>query len=77
MIQALIVFVAFVILDVVYALYTLAVAHRRIGEAVLWAAMIPALSAYIVTAYIDNAWMVVPACMGAAVGTWLVVRFWK
>jgi len=48
--------------------------HRRTRRASGWSAVIILLSACTVVAYTTNRWMVVPAALGAYVGTFVAVR---
>lgn len=68
------VFAAGVMLDVVWARYTIAVQARRAVVAATFAAAILLFGAVGVTAYVDDPIYLVPAIAGAFVGTYLAVR---
>lgn len=72
-VQFLLVFVAFTAVDYVYAKYTIACAERRIYPAMLWAAIIPLLTGFVVLQYKDEPLLLVPTSLGAAVGTWMAL----
>ena len=72
--QALSVFFAFIVLDVVWARYMIALSDRKVRSACLWSMVIPLLSGWITVQYVDNNWMLIPAALGAGVGTWLAMR---
>jgi len=60
--------------DYAWARYTAGIAGRDARRASLWSAVIILLSACTVVAYTTNRWMVVPAALGAYVGTFVAVR---
>lgn len=74
LIDAALVFLAFVCVDFTYARYTIALATDRVGPAMLWAALIPLFSGYVAIQYVANHWMLVPAALGGAAGTWLGMK---
>lgn len=73
----LLVFVAMTALDFVYAEYTKAAADRRIWSASIYAAVLIALTSFVTSSYVNDAWLVAPAVLGAFFGTWLSIRFGK
>ena len=68
------VFVAMVVLDVVFAMYTLRVAERDVLEASFWAATIQLANAFVVVAYVKDRRMAIPCALGAFVGTYFALR---
>lgn len=71
------VFLAMTALDFVYAEWAKACADRRPMAASLYAALLILLAGYVTRSYVEDAWMLIPACLGAFAGTWLSVRFVK
>jgi len=72
-IQWLGVFFAYVILDIVWAKYTLAIARNNKVPAAFWSAIVPVLSALVVIQYVTNPWLLIPMALGGAVGTWIAM----
>lgn len=73
MIDAVLVFLAYVALDFVFAKYVSATAEARGGAASSWSTGIVAFSGYITISYVSNPWLLIPAGLGAFVGTYLGV----
>lgn len=61
------------LLDLVFAVYVIVTAGHRAGLAGLTAAAIIVLSGYVTRAYVDDRRMLVPAAIGAFVGTFVAV----
>lgn len=74
-VTAAIVFVTYVVIDVLYASYILAVGGRRAVLSAALSAAIYSLLAYGVVTFSRNILYVVPLAAGAFVGTYLTVRF--
>lgn len=72
---AVFVFLAYVLLDALYAVYTDAVGRHLAGRSAWLAMSIYAISAYGVKTYIGNPWYCVPLALGAWVGTYFTVAF--
>ena len=72
--QFLLVFLAMVATDFVWARYNIASINHRPVAAGLYSAAIVALGAYSVVSYTQNHWMWLPAAAGAFVGTFFAVR---
>ena len=75
--QFLMVFFIYIIIDIAYDLYTKSVAQDKILSASMWAAIIPVLTAYLVLQYIDNASLFIPMMLGAFVGTYIALKWFK
>jgi hypothetical protein len=58
-------------LDFVCARYTRATADRRPFVASVWASAMAVFSGTVVLSYAGDPWMLVPACVGAFLGTYL------
>ena len=69
------VFLAAAVGDLTWTRWTLCCNRHRSLEAAAWGVGIVVLGATWVTAYVDNFWYVVPAALGAGLGTYLTVRF--
>lgn len=70
----LLVFAAYLLVDALYALYTLAVTERRAARAASYSAAIYLLLACGVLAFTRSAWYIIPAAVGGWAGTFLAVR---
>lgn len=68
-------FAAFLAVDALYALYTLAVTERRAVRAANLSAVMYFLLAAGVIAYTTNPLYVLPAAAGSWAGTWLAVSW--
>lgn len=66
-----IVFASMVVLDVVFAKYTLATAAREPLTAALWAVAIQFCNMVVVTSFVQDRRMFGPCILGAFVGTYL------
>jgi hypothetical protein len=67
-------FLAMIAVDVMWARYIMAAADRRAGTAALYSCGIVLGGAVVTLAYVDSAWNLIPACIGATVGTYWTVR---
>ena len=74
---ALIIFFTYVIIDMLYAAYIIAVNNRHALSASLCTATIYSLLAFGVVSYSANIYYLIPLASGAFVGTFVVVRFKK
>ena len=75
LVTAAIVFVTYVVVDVLYAAYILAVGDRRAVRAAALSSVIYSLLAFGVVTYAKNVAYVVPLAAGAFVGTYITVRW--
>ena len=71
---ALVVFAAVFTLDLVWAVYTLAIADRDAILASSYAGLVIVLSGIAQIGYTKNKWLLIPACIGAFAGTYIAVR---
>jgi len=69
------VFCAIALYDVVWAQYTLGIAEGSRVKASLWAGAIPIFMAVMTRAYVEDAWTIVPAALGGALGTWVSMTY--
>lgn len=71
------VFLAYFILDALYAINTEAVSRYQAGRAAWSAALLYGLSAYGIRVYLSNPLYIIPLILGAASGTYATVRWLK
>ena len=71
---ALVVFVAYIIVDALYAYYTIRVTERRAKLAATSSMFIYILGAIGVLNYVENYLYIIPLALGAWLGSYLVVR---
>jgi hypothetical protein len=69
------VFLSLVALDFVWAKYTQAITDKKPINAGLYAILILALGGFSIISYTTDHMLLIPACAGAFVGTYLAVRF--
>lgn len=67
-------FGAFVLTDIAWARYTIHVAAKHAFRSAVDSMFIVLTGAISVVAYQDSVWFVIPACMGAALATYVVVN---
>jgi hypothetical protein len=68
------VFVAMAATDYLYAVWSASVTAKHPGMAALYSVGIILCSAFTITEYVHNPWLVIPAATGAAVGTYIAVK---
>lgn len=67
------VFGATVISDFIWAKYMAAVAGNLALVAAGWSVFIIAIGAFLTVSYVDDKRLIIPACIGAFVGTYLAI----
>lgn len=72
---ALVVFCAYLLIDAMYAYYTLAVTQQKPVASATVGALMHFLIAFGVLNYVQNYLYVIPLALGSWVGTYLVVRY--
>lgn len=72
--KAVLVFLAMLLTDYLYAKWTVSVATQHAAGAFWYGALIIACSALTIVEYTKNPWLVIPAALGAGVGGWIAVR---
>lgn len=77
MITALFVFLNVGLADIIWALYIKAAANNHTWKAAVSSALIVAMGSFTVLEYTQNHWMVVPALLGAFVGTFVTIEYHK
>jgi len=68
------VFVAVAVADVFWTKYFLAAANKQAIKAGYYSSLIILFTAITTRSYVHNGSLVIPACAGAFVGTWLTVK---
>jgi hypothetical protein len=69
--NALLVFIAFVALDLVWARYINAVSDGHRWRAGLWSGITIALGGFGAVQYVNDPWLLLPAILGGVIGTLL------
>ena len=72
---AALIFITYVLIDMMYAWYVICVGKRQATTAALLTAAIYSLLAYGVVSYSQNIFYLIPLATGAFTGTYLMVRF--
>jgi hypothetical protein len=70
----LLMFLAMVIVDFIYAHYTKAASAHRAYAAANWAASMPFVNGLVVLLYVGDPWLLIPCAAGAWVGTFFSMR---
>ncbi len=71
------VFCAMVVLDMLWTLYVMATATHAALLSATWAAIIIVVSGFVTRAYVKDKKFLIPASIGAFVGTWIAITFFK
>lgn len=74
---ALLVFVAYIVIDILYALYVVYVGKRNALGAAISSALLYSLGAYGVVTFSKNILYVIPLAAGAFLGTYFTIKFQK
>lgn len=74
---AIMVFLAYIVVDGMYAYYTLAVAEKKPLQASTVGALMHFLIAFGVLSYVQNYLYIIPLALGSWIGTYLVVSRYK
>lgn len=69
------IFVTYVVIDILYAMYVICVGKRQPINAAVVSSFLYSLGAYGVISYSKNPLYVVPLAVGAFLGTYLVVKY--
>ena len=73
LVQWIIVFLAYVLLDIIWAEYTKAISSKKRLMAASWAAIIPVMSSILFITFVSSPWLLSAAAAGGFVGTWISV----
>ena len=74
------IFYAFIggfIIDFLYSLWTIYTSQKQITHATCLAGLLFAISGLVTTLYVDNKWLLIPAVLGAMLGTYVAIRMSK
>ena len=74
---AIMVFVAYIVIDILYALYVVYVGKRNAFGAAIASALLYSLGAYGVVTFSKNILYVIPLAAGAFLGTYFTIKFQK
>lgn len=74
--MALALFLSSLVADIFWARWTIATNERRGAEAAAWAFLICLPAVLWAPAYVQSRWYVLPYAAGAAIGTYVAIR-WK
>ena len=70
-------FIAVTVVDYFYTFYLKSVNENKALKAGFWGAVIWLIGSIAVIEYTANHWLLIPACMGAFVGTYIGIKFRK
>lgn len=73
-IQCILVFLALIAVDFCWTFYIAKVAEKKAIAAACWSAMIMVCGAFATISYLENKWLLIPAILGAWVGTFLAIK---
>ena len=71
------IFVTYIAIDVLYTAYFIHVEKRNAKTAATLSSAIYGLMAYGVVNYAQNIWYLIPLVLGAWIGTFITVKFYK
>ena len=74
---AALVFVAYVVIDILYALYVVYVGKRNAFGAAIASALLYSLGAYGIVTFSKNILYIIPLATGAFLGTYFTIKFQK
>lgn len=74
MIAVILTFASYFLLDIAWALWAIAIAKQDATRAALWAGSMPVLVGLATLQYVNDPWMLIPAALGGAAGTFVAVR---
>lgn len=74
MIEVLLVFLAVTVADYCWAEYIKDIATGSAFKASIWAILVYVLGGFVVLEYVANKWMLIPAGLGAFIGTYISVK---
>lgn len=75
MLSWLLAFVGMTVLDITFAAWAKAVSSARPIKASVIAAVLYAVAAYVTVSIVGDNWLIIPACAGAFVGTYIGTRW--
>jgi len=75
MLEYIIVFLSMFVVDVFYAIYLKSIENNKPIFASFMAMIVFFVASIATIGYIDNHWLLIPACLGAFAGTWVGVKY--
>jgi len=75
MIEYVIVFLSMFVVDVLYAIYLKSIENNKPLFASFMATIVFFVASIATIGYVDNHWLLIPACAGAFAGTWVGVKY--
>lgn len=69
------VFIGVFFTDVCWTFYLLKVQERKSLQASIWATLLYFMGAMIVTTYVEDRWLIIPAVFGSFIGTYVVIEY--
>ena len=75
MLEYIIVFLSMFVVDVFYAIYLKSIENNKPIFASFMAMIVFFVASIATIGYIDNHWLLVPACLGAFAGTWFGMKY--
>jgi hypothetical protein len=75
--KSLLVFFAVAIVDVFWTRYFQATAEKKATQAGIFSSFIILFGAISTRAYVHDGWLIIPAALGAYLGTYLTVKYHK
>jgi len=72
---AVIVFVIYILFDILYALYVMCVSQQRALRASVISSILYSIGAYGVMNYLENPLYIIPLACGAFIGTFIAVKY--
>ena len=75
MLSWLLAFVGMVVLDITFAAWAKSVANNKPIKASAIAAVLYAVAAFVTISIVGDNWLIIPACAGAFVGTYIGTRW--
>ena len=70
----LIAFISMAVLDFMWAIYTKKVTDGKAVGAAVYASILLVINATVIVSFVNNHWMLIPASLGAYVGTYYAVK---
>lgn len=74
---AIVIFITYIVIDIVYALYVIYVEKRDAFKSGLCSSIIYTLGSYGVITFSKNPWYIIPLATGAFLGTFITVKWQK
>lgn len=73
--ESILVFFSMFVVDVLYAVYLKSIENNRPVFASMMATIVFFVASIATIGYVDNHWLLIPACLGAFAGTYVGVKY--